>query len=152
MKNTLFYLGFLFLMTFCNNSKHISYGDQSNNFEILYLSEYGGSGEDETFVYRESSEFEEMWNETINSMSGLTDIPAVDFSKKMVVAKHFKSQNSGGNEFGIDSVVQSEAGTTVYYTVIPPAKFATMAITTPLMIVVTDKTDNGEVKFEIKRQ
>lgn len=152
MKNLFFCLGFLLLMTNCNKAMVLTEGEQSNNFEILYLSEYGGSGEEQTFIYTDASEFNKMWNETINSVSGSEEVPYVDFSEKMVVVKHFQSQNSGGNEFGIDSVEQADNMTTVHYTVISPEKYATMAITAPLMIVVVNKTSEPEVEFRLKRQ
>lgn len=122
-----------------------------SNFEVLYLSEYGGSGIEKTEVFQNADEFSEMWNASINAVSGLTDVPQIDFSKKMVVVKHFKSQNSGGASYKIQSVEQQGNKTEIYYQAIPPDGMSTMAITNPLMILEVNKTSDPKIEFKVQK-
>lgn len=92
-----------------------------------------------------------MWNETINVYSESAEIPAVDFDKKMVIAKHFQSQNSGGTEYEIQSVNQTGNKTEVLYKATPPDGMATMAITNPLMILVVNKVQSPMVEFKAQK-
>lgn len=150
MKSLVFCFGFLLLAISCNNSQITSSNtDKMKDFEVLYLSEYGGSGQDKTEVITNPEGFKKFWNETVNLYSDSTIVPEVDFSSKMVVVQHFKSQNSGGTTYEITSVNQSSNKTEIFYTATPPDGMATMAITNPLMIVVVNKTDNPGVEFKI---
>jgi len=122
-----------------------------NEFEILYQSEYGGSGSQKTEVFVNAEDFSAMWNASINAVSGQTNVPQVDFERKMVIAQHFQSQNSGGTTYKIQSVKQTGNKTEVYYKATPPTGMSTTAITSPLMIVTVDKTSDPQVEFKIEK-
>lgn len=152
MKNLVFCFGFLLLAISCNNSQVTSSNtDKMKDFEVLYLSEYGGSGEEKTEVITDLEGFKKFWNEAVNLYSDSTIVPEVDFSAKMVVVQHFRSQNSGGTNYEITSVDQSGNKTEIFYTATAPEGMATMAITSPLMIVVVKKTESPVVEFKTKK-
>lgn len=149
MKILVFCFGFLLLTMSCNNSKAVSSNaGEMNEFQVLYQSEYGGSGEEKTEVFTDAESFAQMWNETINAYSNSTEVPEVDFSRKMVVAKHFQSRNSGGTTYEIKSLKNSGNKTEILYKATAPEGMATMAITNPLLVVVVNKTTNPEVEFK----
>lgn len=152
MKNLVFCFGSLLLAISCNNSQVTSSNtDKMKDFEVLYLSEYGGSGEEKTEVITDLEGFKKFWNEAVNLYSDSTIVPEVDFSAKMVVVQHFRSQNSGGTTYEITSVDQSGNKTEIFYTATAPEGMATMAITSPLMIVVVKKTESPVVEFKTKK-
>ena len=152
MKNLVFCFGFLLLAISCNNSQVTSSNtDKMKDFEVLYLSEYGGSGEEKTEVITDLEGFKKFWNEAVNLYSDFTIVPEVDFSAKMVVVQHFRSQNSGGTNYEITSIDQSGNKTEIFYTATAPEGMATMAITSPLMIVVVKKTESPVVEFKKKK-
>ncbi len=152
MKTLFFCFGFLLLANACSNSQATSNeSSKMNDFEILYQSEYGGSGVEKTEVFTDKESFDKMWNEMINVYSQSSEIPKVDFAKKMVVAQHFQSRNSGGTEYEIQSVKQTGDKLEVLYKATPPEGMATMAITNPLMIVVVNKVQNPVVEFKIQK-
>lgn len=152
MKKIIFCFGILLFAVSCSNSQATSdEASKMKNFEILYQSEYGGIGVEKTEIYTEAETFAKMWNETINVYSESAEIPAVDFDKKMVIAKHFQSQNSGGTEYEIQSVNQTGNKTEVLYKATPPDGMATMAITNPLMILVVNKVQSPMVEFKAQK-
>jgi len=69
----------------------------------------------------------------------------------MIVAQHFKSQNSGGTVYKIQSVEQTGNKTEIYYQVIPPNGMSTMAITNPLIILSVNKTSNPQIEFKVQQ-
>jgi len=83
MRNLVFGLGILIFNFSCNNSRAVAnHNSDMNNFEVLFQSEYGGSGNEKTEIFQNEKDFSTMWNATINAVSGLTDVPQIDFSKK----------------------------------------------------------------------
>lgn len=148
MKKLIFCFGILLGTISCSNSQATSDNSKMKDFEILYQSEYGGSGQEKTEVFTDEGSFAKMWDEMINVYSESSEIPQVDFAKKMVVAQHFQSRNSGGTEYEIQSVKQAGDKLEVLYKATPPEGMATMAITNPLMIVVVNKMQNPVVEFK----
>lgn len=141
-----FILGIAMLLSACNNSKVISKnGKEMSDFEIIFQSEYGGTGQEETKVIENQSEFAELWVQV--TMQPAQSAPHIDFSKKIIIAKHFQSHNSGGTEYKIESVLQKGNTIEVHYTATGPEGMATMAITNPLMILSVDKVENPKVEF-----
>ena len=148
MKNLVFVFGILIFNFSCNNSKIATENNAvMNDFEVLYQSEYGGSGTEKTEIFTDAGAFFEMWNSTINAVSGQSDVPKIDFSKQMVLARHFQSRNSGGTTYEVQSVQQKENKTEVHYKATAPEGMSTMAITNPLLIVAVNKTTNPQVEF-----
>jgi len=152
MRNLVFGLGILSLIFSCNNAKPAT-GEKPvpMDFEILYQSEYGGSGMEKTEIFQNEKDFSAMWNTAINAVSGQTDVPKVDFAKRMVIAQHFKSRNSGGTTYKIQSVSQAGNKTEIYYTATAPDGMSTTAITNPLMIIAVSKTTDPQVEFKVQK-
>ena len=149
MKKLFFCFGFLLFAISCSNSQATT-DDSSkmSSYEILHQSEYGGSGVEKTEVINDAVSFAKIWNEYVNMYSGTTEIPNVDFTKKMVVTKHFQSQNSGGTTYDIQSVQQTGNKTDISFKTTAPEGMSTMAITSPIMILVVNKTQNPVVEFK----
>lgn len=139
--------GIIFLTNACNNSKVTAQNATTvNDFEVLYQSEYGGSGMEETNIFENQGEFAAFWAQV--TYQPAISSPKVDFSKKIVIVKHFQSQNSGGTVYNIESVSHKGSEITVNYSASRPSDIATMAITNPLMILVVDKVENPKVEFK----
>lgn len=139
--------GIIFLTNACNNSKVTAQNEKAvNDFEVLYQSEYGGSGMEETNIFENQGQFAAFWAQV--TYQPAISSPKVDFSKKIVIVKHFQSQNSGGTVYNIESVSHKGSEITVSYTTSRPSDIATMAITNPLMILVVDKVENPKVEFK----
>lgn len=134
------------ILSACNSSK--ATGENSKNmtdFEVVFQSEYGGSGQEEMQIIENQGEFAELWVQA--TMQPAQSAPHIDFSKKMIVAKHFQSKNSGGTEYKIESVSQKGNNVEIHYSAKGPEGMATMAITNPLMILSVDKVENAKVEF-----
>lgn len=139
-------LGVTMLFSACNNSKVTTEkGKEMSDFEIVFESEYGGSGQEETRIIENQGEFAELWVQA--TMQPAQSAPHIDFSKKIIIAKNFQSKNSGGTEYKIQSVSQKGNNIQVNYTATGPEGMATMAITNPLMILSVDKVENAKVEF-----
>lgn len=151
MKNLVFCFGFLLFAISCNNSKVMSAETENlKDFQVLYQSEYGGRGVETTMVLTDQESFTKFWQDTLNAYSDSQEIPSIDFNEKMVIAQHFQSRNSGGTTYEVTSVNQSGNKTEVNYTVSSPDGMATMAITSPLLIVVVQKTPDPLVEFRVQ--
>lgn len=144
MRNLIFYFGLYLMMISCNNSQITT---QNNNFSILYQSEYGGEGIEKTIVYTRVEDFSNTWKSSIDLYSETSTLPKVDFTKKIVIAQHFDGRNSGGTQYRIQNVSQDQNKIKVYYKTTSSGEMATMAITSPLLIVAVDKVQNPEVEF-----
>lgn len=141
-----FLVGMTMLLTACNNSKVAAQnGKEMTDFEIVFESEYGGNGQEETKIIENQGEFAELWVQA--TMQPAQSVPHIDFSKKIIIAKHFQSKNSGGTEYKIQSVSQKGSTIEVHYNATGPEGMATMAITNPLMILSVDKVENPKVEF-----
>ncbi len=143
--------GIIFMLNSCNNSKVTSQnGTAMNDFEILYQSEYGGNGVEETNIIENQGEFAALWAQVTHQSA--MSAPKVDFSKKIIIVKHFQSRNSGGTEYKIESVSNKENTIEVQYSVSGPSEMATMAITNPLLMLAIDKVSNPKVEFIIQNK
>src|SRR5690606_11399139 len=120
--------------------------DQGNNFEVLYVSEYGGSGMEETQIIDNQEEFAQYWTQV--TFEPIEDVPQINFSEKTVILKHLPGQNSGGSTYDVESVYYDGPEITVRYTVSSPADFGTTAITSPLMILAVEKIEDPKIEFK----
>lgn len=141
-----FIFGITILFSACNNSKVAAQnGNEMTDFEIIFQSEYGGTGEDYTKIIENQGEFAELWVQA--TMQPAQSAPHIDFSQKIIIAKHFQSSSSGGTEYTVESVTQKDNLIEVHYSTKNPEGMATMAITNPLMILSVDKVENPKVEF-----
>ena len=141
----LFLFGIIYFFTNCENSKAIA-RDPGNNFEVLYVSEYGGSGMEEVQIIDNQEEFAQFWTQV--TFESIEDVPQINFSEKTVILKHLPSRNSGGSTYDVESVYYDGAEVTVRYTVSSPADFGTTAITSPLMILAVEKIEDPNIEFK----
>lgn len=147
MKRLIFFIAISFSFMACSQSKLASKNNDSPiKYSILYQSEYGGSGEEKTEIFTDSSDFDKMWNSTINT----GETPEVDFTKQTVAVKHFQSKNSGGTTYQITEAKQTERNIKIYYSASTPEEIVTTAITNPLLILVLD-TKNPEIEFILEK-
>lgn len=144
-----FFLGVSFMFYACNHSKVTAQTSDLNNFEVLYQSEYGGSGMEEVQVIDNQDEFFDFWAQT--TFDSPENTPKIDFSKKTVIVKHLSGQNSGGNTYDVESVYYDGAEITVRYTV-SSTEIGTTAITNPLIVIAVDKVENPKVEFKNSNQ
>jgi hypothetical protein len=146
MKNIIICFGLLSSVLSCNNSKVTQHNESKmSQYEVLYVSEYGGSGEEETRIIDNQGDFAQYWAE-VTSQPALS-AAKFDSDKKMVIVKSFQSQNSGGNTYAVQSVEQHGDHFLVSYTISSPSEFGTMAITNPLMIIMVDKVAKPKIDF-----
>lgn len=149
MRNLFLLLGGLFLLNSCTNSKQLSAeSESSSNFEIIFQSEYAGTGVDESIVFTNQKDFVDFW--TTQIFQPIEEIPTYDFKKKMVIAKSFESQRTGGSVYSIQKV--ETKGNTIFvdYTITTSGDIVTQAITNPLVVILVDKVESPKVKFELK--
>lgn len=126
----------------CHNAKITQV---KNNFEVLLTSEYGGVGEIKTQIFTDKNNFDAFWGE-VNLDPSLV-VPEIDFDQKMVIAHHFASQRSGGNQIKIHDVQYYGNEINVLYSAQNPSEFGTMAITSPIIVLVVDKVNNPKINF-----
>lgn len=141
----------LLITTSCSQTQNVdTKAANRQHFEILYLSEYGGEGIEKIEIFDDSESFTNWWQTSMSDITGSTETPKIDFQREMVIAKHFQSQRSGGTNYQVESVQQAGNTTTIYYSAESPESIGTTAITSPLMVVVVQKTEEPLVEFKLK--
>lgn len=142
--------GFMLLFYFssCTGSKVANQNQNLNEeYTVLYMSEYGGSGEDSSLVITEAEKFANFWNATINEFYQSEEVPQVDFKKEMVVVRQFESRNYGGDEYHIESVEYKGSKVFINYKITSAGDMGTTAITKPMIILSLRKTNDPEIEF-----
>lgn len=138
--------GLLLSNVACDSAKINQQTEQKvNQFEVLYVEEYGGSGIEETRIIDNQADFSLFWAE-VTSQPALS-AKKFDSNEKMIIVKNFESRNSGGNTYEIKSVTQKGNQIQVTYSVTSPTEIGTMAITSPMMILLVDKVEKPTIEF-----
>ena len=135
--------GILFLFFACNHAKVTAQNE--NSFDVLYQSEYGGNGVEETQLIDDQSELASFWSQTVFEYG--ENIPKIDFTQNTVIVQHFPSRNSGGSSYRVDSVSYEGNLIRVNYTVNGPSGMVTTAITNPLIVLKVKKIENPKIEF-----
>ena len=149
MRNLFLVIGCFLALYACTNSKQLNGETEStSNFEVIYQSEYAGTGSDEFLILTNQNDFEKYWLAT--TFQTAEEIPTYDFKKKMVIAKSFESQRTGGFVYEIEKVHTKGNTVLVEYTITSPGDIVTQAITNPLTLIVVDKVENPTVDFQLK--
>lgn len=149
MRKLIFCFGLIAGMISCNNSQvttTTAYTPQQ--FDVLYQGEYGGSGMDKLEILKDENSFSKAWNSTVDAYAEKSTQPKIDFSNKMVLAKHLEAQNSGGTQYEVQSVKRNGNKFEVIYKASNSSDFATQAITSPFLVVSVDKVDDPVVEFK----
>lgn len=150
MSKQLLFFGLLILFVSCNQSKMLT--ETQTDFEVLYASEYGGSGDGNIKkIYYDKQAFDLVWEELTGQPQ--TEAPKFNPRKEMIIRKDFDSHNTGGYQFKVEEVITNKNNLTVFYSVSKPSAFATDAITSPVLLIKVKKiipVDKLEVKLKYK--
>ncbi|HEY5801791.1 MAG TPA: protease complex subunit PrcB family protein [Burkholderiaceae bacterium] len=103
----------------------------------------------QSLVIKDAASWARLWAQTQRNTTPAAPLPAIDFSKQMVIAAFAGMQTDGCHSIAISSIDRNRAGlrVEVRHFVPGPASACLMAITYPGAIVVTDRYD-GPVYFE----
>ncbi len=110
------------------------------NFTILKQEEYGGLDEAANYIISSLKDMALMYRDL-----GLTEMPAINFKEKTIVAVFMGQKNSGGYSIGIESVTIKDNTAIVQVNETVPEGMAATVMTNPYCIAVIPKTDY--VKF-----
>jgi len=146
-KFVIFSINFLFMFS-CHNSKITGENPAKTDFEVLYISEYGGSGEEMTEVISDVGQLNKLWV----MITGQSDVPAplFDADNDMIVRQDFPSQRSGGDKYEITSMEIKNQRIDFYYTVTSP-EIGTYAITNPIILIKIPRIENPSIHFNLIR-
>lgn len=136
------------LLNSCTTNK-VAQENQNSDYTVLMCGEYGGKGEDAIVVYTNPDEFNSYWRELQGDPNA--ELPQIDFKKEMVIAKHFLSRRTGGNEMAVHGVEYNKNQITVYYSSVNPSDMVAMVITDPLIMVKVKKVENPQIIFTHKK-
>lgn len=115
---------------------------------VLYISEYGGAGQPAVQIIDNRKTFLEMWEEFTGTLE--TDVPNFNPDTEILIRKDFQSQNTGGSQYIVNSVVRDGNKIIISYSVVHEGLYATDAITNPVMLIKIDKILNPEVDFVLQ--
>ena len=146
MPKYIFLLLGVFIIQSCQNSKIMTDNtDNNDSFQLLYASEYGGSGEEQVTIMDERSVFAKQWVEITTQPS--LSAPKFNPDTQMIIRKDFESRRTGGDEFEVNAVEIIGNKINVFYTVSHPGEYATDAITSPILLILVNKIDDPVIEF-----
>lgn len=145
MRNLILFLSFALFLLSCNHSKVVTTENLYGEYDVLLLSEFGGSGFDEIQILNSKQEFYTLWEELMGQSAD--EAPSFDVDKEMIIVKSFKSNRTGGSEYEVRELVQKNNTIKVYYSVDSPSEIATQVITNPVIIIKSQKINNPNIEF-----
>lgn len=145
MRNLILFLSFALFLLSCNHSKVVTTENLHGEYDVLLLSEFGGSGFDEIQILNSKQEFYTLWEELMGQSAD--EAPSFDVDKEMIIVKSFKSNRTGGSEYEVRELVQKNNTIKVYYSVDSPSEIATQVITNPVIIIKSQKINNPNIEF-----
>lgn len=145
MRNLILFLSFALFLLSCNHSKVVTTENLYGEYDVLLLSEFGGSGFDEIQILNSKQEFYTLWEELMGQSAD--EAPSFDADKEMIIVKSFKSNRTGGSEYEVRELVQKNNTIKVYYSVDSPSEIATQVITNPVIIIKSQKINNPNIEF-----
>lgn len=145
MRNLILFLSFALFLLSCNHSKVVTTENLYGEYDVLLLSEFGGSGFDEIQILNSKQEFYTLWEELMGQSAD--EAPSFDVDKEMIIVKSFKSNRTGGTEYEVRELVQKNNTIKVYYSVDSPSEIATQVITNPVIIIKSQKINNPNIEF-----
>ena len=108
---------------------------------------YTGIEDRRRVVIRTQADWEAFWNELTRTISPPEPAPAIDFSRRMVIAAAMGTRSSGGFTIDIVSVrARDMIAVEVLETSPGPSCAVTMALTAPVTAVSVERRD-GQVNF-----
>lgn|SRR5690554_1117286 len=145
MRNLILFFSFAFVLLSCNHSKVVTTESSNGEYDVLLVSEFGGSGSDEIQILNSKQEFYTLWEELMGQSAD--EAPSFDVDKEMIIVKSFKSNRTGGSEYEVRELVQKNNTIKVYYSVDSPSEIATQVITNPVIIIKSQKINNPNIEF-----
>lgn len=145
MRNLILFLSFALFLLSCNHSKVVTTENLYGEYDVLLVSEFGGSGSDEIQILNSKQEFYTLWEELMGQSAD--EAPSFDVDKEMIIVKSFKSNRTGGSEYEVHELVQKNNTIKVYYSVDSPSEIATQVITNPVIIIKSQKVNNPNIEF-----
>lgn len=145
MRNLILFFSFAFVLLSCNHSKVVTTESSNGEYDVLLVSEFGGSGSDEIQILNSKQEFYTLWEELMGQSAD--EAPSFDVDKEMIIVKSFKSNRTGGSEYEVRELVQKNNTIKVYYSVDSPSEIATQVITNPVIIIKSQKVNNPNIEF-----
>lgn len=145
MRNLILFSSFALFLLSCNHSKVVTTENLYGEYDVLLLSEFGGSGFDEIQILNSKQEFYTLWEELMGQSAD--EAPSFDADEEMIIVKSFKSNRTGGSEYEVRELVQKNNTIKVYYSVDSPSEIATQVITNPVIIIKSQKVNNPNIEF-----
>ncbi len=122
-------------------------------YSIVKDGYFGGYETKENMVINKESDFKELWYKAFVDQGSGSSIPAIDFSKKTVLAVFMGLRNSGGNSVEIDRIEDDTSSVKVYVKYMYPGGNCptTPVMTTPSQVVSTNKITKPVEFIEINQ-
>ena len=127
-------------------------GPQPLAFETLGKHSSSGHREKRNYLITSREEWQGLWERVHTDVIPKPDLPAVDFTQRVIIAVFQGEQTSGGFEISVTDLVKNGKKLTAKVTEVSPGGSCgvTAALTQPYHIIVTDKM--RKVKFKVKRE
>lgn len=145
MRNLILFLSIVFIISSCNHSKVVVTENSKSDYEVLFVSEFGGTGSDEIQIITSKEEFYLLWEELMGQPA--EEAPSFDTDNEMIIVKSFRSNRTGGSEYNIYDIVREKNNIKVYYQVDSPTEIAIEVITNPVFVIKSKKTENPFIEF-----
>lgn len=122
--------------------------DQSSSIVRLYAAAHSAYEMAEETVVRDRAAWEAAWQQLHNGLAA-EPLPAVDFTRDMVLLVAAGQRSTGGTSVRVDSVTAGAGGALVRYTVTEPGAgcMSTQVMTAPVEVVRVPRVA-GAVRFE----
>ena len=117
------------------------------------FAEYSGVTAAQNLVVRDASAWNALW-QRINAMSiPVPPLPAVDFTREMIVAAAMGTRNTGGYDILLTGATEDQAGVEIRVLEVSPgaACITTQALTQPVVLARAARRD-GSVRFVVSRE
>ena len=118
-------------------------GPQSLPIRSLAKGALSGSREARQEIIRKPADWETLWGQHVTSAGAATKIPAVDFSKEMVIVATAGTQRTGGHAIEIVRVEKDDKKLRVFIkqTAPPPGAMTLQVLTAPFHFVAVPRSD-----------
>ncbi len=122
--------------------------DQSGSVVQLYAAQHSAYEAAEETLVRDRAAWATTWQQLHNGLVA-DPLPAVDFTRDMVVLVAAGQRPTGGTSVRVDGVAAEPGGAVVRYTVTEPGAgcMSTQVITAPVVVVRVPRVA-GPVRFE----
>lgn len=156
MNRILFTLLLLFSLVACRGPKAAKQTDTNGAMtaQMLKQAAYCGVEEQKLLVIEDGATWKTLWEQMNSIVMPTPAVPAVDFSKHMVVAYFLGTQNSGGHSVQIDKLEMVEEVLQVHIVHSKPGNncATTSALTQPYCIVQVPKQAHSSSEAKLSAE